>query len=324
MMPKTKGNSGAGSAAPSSVWKDHPLVTHIAVGSVVVLAAIGIGVPLHNMVIEQKNAVVEQRDAVIGNKQATIERLEKENEEMRRRLSGEVVLVSTQDVQNLEARLGLVGSNVAENLRAVQDAFAELKAIRAEVGKVSGEAKVQEDYGRLREVANIRPSGEQVNWLSGNRGGTGMASHGPSAIAEKLNSAFLAMNSNDLHSAARLLHEITVEIPQWPYAYFYEGLTRVGSFDYGTNSFQQAAERFGQMRQAGINEPELVLFEAMNDTFLSKFNEANGALDKLSEIKIRAERVPILAISAKTPEPLRKRFEQLAEDYKQRLQTFVQ
>jgi len=289
--------------------KDHPLGIAGTCVAGTFLLCVTVGLPLHRTIIEKKDGTVQQKDA-------TIETLREENESLRRRLQGDVVLVSTNDLETVRTKMGEFETKLAKEFAAISDTLNELRDIKAAVDR-SLTATTPQEYVELRRVANIRPDGKNVNWMSGDRrSGTGIASVTPSSISKELNSAFAEFNNNNTKTAESMFSEIATTLPSWPYSYFYLGLNSIKAKMLNLSYFQEAAARFEHIRGAGILEPELLLYEAMTRTFLEDYGATQGLLSSLSEFNDNVEEITIIAINNSTPDLLRSRFASIAEKKK--------
>ena len=286
--------------------KDHPLgIAGTCIGATIILC-VTIGVPLHNAIIEGKDGIIQQKDA-------TNELLKEENESLRRRLQGDVVLVSTDDIEMVQSQIGDLETKFVDEFVAISKTLSELRDIKTAVDR-SLTTTTPQDYAELRRVANIRPDGKNVHWIGGDRrSGTGISSVTSSSISQKLHLAFEEFNNNKTEMSKTMFQEIATMIPAWPYSYFYLGLNSIKANKPDLSHFKEAAIRFERLRQAGILEPELLLYEAMTRTFLEDYEATQELLSSLSEFNDNVEEVTIIAINNSTPEHIHSRFVSIAK-----------
>jgi tetratricopeptide (TPR) repeat protein len=288
--------------------KDHPIV--IAATIVVATTAFwfGVLVPIHHSLIDQK-------DRVIKGDEDENKRLSRENDDLRKRLAGEVILVSTNELQSTKEEITRIEKSFSSQLQSVSASLSQLNDIKSALGK-SLKQQSTEDHGELRRIANIRPDGRSVNWLAGKRGSGGMASSGPSEISEKLSESFSKFNQDDLTNSIILLTEIENREPLWPYSYFYLGLSQLRAGNPSIDSFKEAEASFAKIRSAGINEPELLLYEAMTQILLGNYEDARALLNKLSEFHENVEDLTVLVATKTAPKDLVEKIATIAEKNK--------
>src|SRR5258708_26455481 len=96
--------------------------------------------------------------------------------------------------------------------KKLKDSTIKLESLKSSESRVS-----------LRKVANIRPDGMEVNFISGSRSGSGVSSSAASAIRDSLKAVIDEIQHNNPKQARTLLDSIATQFPDWPYAYFYMG-----------------------------------------------------------------------------------------------------
>ncbi len=261
-------------------------------------------------ILHQRSGLKHQVDSLnedITRKETDIRRLSQTVTDKQAAIAGLVA-----EVQRLETVLTpfrtmavehFVESGETEALRKLAEYVTTLEArlnkamVELEQTRSSVSAKA------LKEVANIRPNGEQVVFVGGTRWTPGsISSETPSIISNRLSRAWEAAQTNDMSQCVQLLTEITRELPEWPYAYYYLGvLTHDIAFH------EEAARRFAAIRLAGVEEPELLFVEALNLTFLREI-EAAGKLLHGAEAKSQVmSLIPIIDYAPITPAPLAER-----------------
>jgi vacuolar-type H+-ATPase subunit F/Vma7 len=284
--------------------KEHPLgiaCTAIA-GTLVVCVAVGI--PLHNLVVEQKDGTIQQKDA-------TIESVKQENESLRR-LQGDVVIVSTDDLQAVRQEVNSIEESLSSELRSFADAIAKLDLIGERLEK-SIETDAPQKYGQLKALANIRPNGRTVNWMGDRKTGSGIVSSSASALSAKLIDMFKEFNAQKTQKCSDLLKDIEKAEPLWPYTYFYLGLNSINAGKPAKTHFEKAIASFRDYRNVGIVEPEHILYQAMSQTFVEEYEDAAVLMSELANFRGGPDDITILAINASSPESLRATFQELAE-----------
>ena len=291
-------------------FKDHPIVVLSTTVAGTIALCFAIIIPLHNMVVEKKDGTIET-------KQATVDSLKEENESLRRRLQGDVVLVSTNDLSAMQKQVAQVEDNFTAQIQTLGASLSQLSDIKATLDKSI--SRPPQAYGELRRVANIRPNGASVNWMGDRRTGTGMVTTSPSAFAAKLHEAFVKMNEHSETEATAIFKDISASEPLWPYSYFYLALTSINSNQSHLKLFEDAAQHFEDMRKAGIVEPELLLYESMTRTFLGQFDETRNLLMKLNEFNDNVEDVVVMVIDGSSPEDIQQRFQKVSEKCNARL-----
>lgn len=285
--------------------KEHPLgiaCTAIA-GTLVVCVAVGI--PLHNLVVEKKDGTIQQKDA-------TIESVKQENESLRRRLQGDVMIVSTDDIQALRQEVNSIEQTLSRELNSFADAFAKLDSIGERLEK-SIETNAPQKYGQLKALANIRPNGRTVNWMGDRKTGTGMVTSSASALSAKLIDMFKEFNAQNTQKCSDLLKDIEKAEPLWPYTHFYLGLNAIKAGKPNKAHFEKAIASFRDYRSVGIVEPEHILYQAMSHTFVEEHEDAAVLMSELANFRSGPDDITILAINASSPESLRAMFQDLAK-----------
>ena len=289
-------------------FKEHPVVVIASAMGATILLCIAVFSQLHSMVVEKKDGTIET-------KQAVVDSLKEENETLRRRLQGDVILVSTNDLQATRDQVAQIENRFAKELQNVSESLSQLKDIRATLDRSINQT-TPEAFGELRRIANVRPNGANVNWFGDRRGGAGMAAVGPSQIAQQLNEAFEKFNQRDTAGAAALFSEIGNNEPLWPYAHFYLGLNALNAAQPAAKLFEEAAKRFEALRKVGIVEPELLLYESMTRTFLGDFETVRSLLKKLEDFHDNVQQITVLVAPKSAPEDILTRYTSISEKHK--------
>lgn len=237
-----------------------------------------------------RSAEESHRD-LLGEKTAKIQELETELAPFR---TFALLKFSSSDSQAM--------MKLAEHLQVVDS---ELKATKEEVEQL----KLKADFPRWRKIADIRPDGRRVSWAGGHREtGTGTVSKTGSAIEEILHKAFKALDAKDLAAASAAFKQVTEELPDWPYGHYF-----LGSLTGSRNSIESAAQRFRSIREVGIYEPELVLFESLCYVWLGEFSEARVHLANVDHPMMKPENIPFLVIPEAAPADVAERVKNLAK-----------
>lgn len=293
--------------------REHPLGMLVtAIAGTLMLCAV-VGMYLHDLVVEKKDGTIQKKDA-------TIELVKQENESLRRRLQGEDVLVSKDDLQTVEQDINSIKQSFSYELRKVVDALEKLDSIDERLQK-SIETDAPQKYAQLKALANIRPNGRTVNWMGDRKAGTGIAVSSPSALSHKLNDVFKEFDAQNTQKCSNLLKDIEKTEPMWPYTHFYLGLNAIKAGEPGKTHFEKAIASFREYRNIGIVEPEHILYQAMSHTFVEEHEDAVVLMNELANFQSGPDDIPILAIYASVPEHLLATFQELAK--KKKLQLFV-
>jgi len=291
--------------------KEHPLgIAFTAIASTLVLCA-AVGIPLHNLVVERKDGTIQQKDA-------TIESVKQENESLRRRLQGDVVLVSKDDLQTVRQEVHSIKQSFANEIRSFADALAELDSIGDRLQK-SIETDAPQKYGQLKALANIRPNGRTVNWMGDRKTAGGIAVSSPSVLSSKLIEMFKEFNEKNTQTCENLLKEIEKVEPLWPYTHFYLGLNAIKAGKPNKTHFEKTIASFREYRNIGIVEPEHILYQAMSHTFVEEHEDAFVLMNELASFRSGPDDITILAINSSVPERLLAMFQDLAKKKKQQL-----
>jgi len=255
---------------------------------------------------------VEEKDGTIQQKDATIESVKQENESLRRRLQGDVLIVSTDDLQALRQEVNSIEQTLSRELNSFADAFAKLDSIGERLEK-SIETNAPQKYGQLKALANIRPNGRTVNWMGDRKTGTGMVTSSASALSAKLIDMFKEFNAQNTQKCSDLLKDIEKAEPLWPYTHFYLGLNAIKAGKPDKTHFEKAIASFRDYRNVGIVEPEHILYQAMSHTFVEEHEDAAVLMSELANFRSGPDDITILAINASSPESLRATFQDLAK-----------
>lgn len=284
--------------------KEHPLaITVTAITSTLMFCAI-VGIPLHNLVVEGKDSTIQEKNTIV-------ESVKQENESLRRRLQGEDVLVSKDDLQTVGQDIDSIKQSLSCELRKVVDALEELDSIDERLQK-SIETDAPQKYAQLKALANIRPNGRTVNWMGDRKAVAGIAISGPSAMSSKLSDVFKAFNAKNTQKCSNILEDIKKTDPLWPYTHFYLGLNAINAGEPDKVHFEKAIASFREYRNIGIVEPEHILYQAMSHTFVEEYEDAIVLMNELANFKNGPDDISILVINTAVPERLRAMFQGLA------------
>lgn len=277
--------------------KERPLgIAVTAIASTLILCAV-VGIPLHGLIVEGKDS--------------TIELVKQENESLRRRLQGEDVLVSKDDLQTVGQDINSIKQNFSNELRTIVAALEKLDSIDERLQK-SIETDAPQKYAQLKALANIRPNGRTVNWIGGRTAAGGIVKSGPSALSAKLREMFKEFNAKNTQTCENLLKEIEGAEPLWPYTHFYLGLNAIKAKKPSKAHFEKAIASFREYRNVGIVEPEHILYQAMSHTFVEEYEDAIVLMNELANFRSGPDDTNILAINISVPERLRAMFQKLA------------
>ena len=255
---------------------------------------------------------LDVKDDTIELKQADIDSAAAENESLRRRLQGDVVLVSTNDLQSVRQDVASIETSLSAKLESLAYSLSELEEIKDTLD-TSLHRTTPKDVAALRRAANIRPNGRSVNWMGDRESGTGMVSSSPSSIFKSLISAFKALHEGKTQESKDLLQGIIQEEPLWPYSYLYLGLNALNTATFDRGQFEKAIAAFQKYRAVGITEPEHLLHEAMCHTFLGQYEQSSRLLEDLSAFKSAPDDVVIIAVNAASPKQLLDKFRGVAD-----------
>lgn len=238
--------------------------------------------------VDSLNEKITDQERTISNQKTDIQRLE-------------TILIPFKTVA-LERYSGSETEVLAKLATHISDLDNSLRKTEEELEKIKPTA----NYAMLRRVANIHPNGMEVS-VTGS--GSSMAIRDRSIIYNKLSELFGLINELEDDLALKQLAEISSEVPEWPYSYYYSGVVS-GEESY----FKTATTRFEALRRSKIIEPTCLLFEAMSLTFLKRHQEANDRLNELSQTKRKPEDVPAIIISEDTPSELKEKFGTIAKE----------
>jgi len=292
-------------AETKSNIKEHPFrIAGTAIAGTFLLCA-AVGIPLHNLIVEGKDSTIQQKDTII-------ESVKQENESLRRRLQGEDVLVSKDDLQTVEQDINSIKQSFSYELRKVVDALEKLDSIDERLQK-SIETDAPQKYAQLKALANIRPNGRTVNWMGDRKAGTGIAMSSPSALSHKLDDVFKEFNAQNTQKCSNLLKDMEKTEPLWPYTHFYLGLNAIKAGEPSKTHFEKAIASFREYRNIGIVEPEHILYQAMSHTFVEEHEDAVVLMNELANFRSGPDDITILTINASSPDSLRTTFQEFAK-----------
>jgi hypothetical protein len=221
-----------------------------------------------------------QRSSVVADNARLLQKNQKQAQE-NQRLETLLTPFRTIALQRFSGPEGEALKKLADQITALDKS---LFAAQTELASV----KVQASYPKMRRMIDIRPNGREVV-CTGNRAGTHSEARSSSVISDLMEQFFESMGKNDRLGAAKALDQIITTTPDWPYGYFYRGVI-TGN----TNDFNKAAELFSLVKSVEIIEPEPLLFEALNYSYLGDEQAAIHSLDAMENTHMRLSDVSLL------------------------------
>ena len=195
-----------------------------------------------------------------------------------------------------------------------------IENLTQEVGKIRSDLKIKEDqikeqkkeiekvkaHQHLRKIANIYPNTREIVYTSGNRITGGMAMSNPSNITKKYDQFWKSLKKEDIKVDIDSLIEITKILPDWPYSYFY-----LGALTDNISYFKIAEDKFKQFREVGIVEPELLLFEAINLSYLKQYDNARKRINEIKGLNIEPKEINLFIYPQDVPQDLASEFDKI-------------
>lgn len=240
-----------------------------------------------------------QRSSVVADNARLLQDNQKQAQEIQR-LETSLTPFRTIALQRFSGPEGEALKKLADQITALDKS---LFAAQTELASV----KVQASYPKMRRMIDIRPNGAEVV-CTGNRAGAHSEANSSSAISDLMMHFFESIQKNDRISAAKTLDQIITITPDWPYGYFYRG-----AITGNTNDFNKAAELFALVRSVEIAEPEPLLFEALNFSYLGDEQSAMHSLDSMENTHVQPSGVSLLIYPPHCSDVMLARFKTISD-----------